>query len=267
MKIIVDELREKNPLIHNIANQVVANDVANALLAIGASPMMAYEIKEMEDVAKIADAVVLNIGTLTEDVVESIIQVGQAANRLGKPVVLDPVGVGATGFRQTSVALILDKVQVQLIRGNAAELAHLAGVAWKSKGVDAGEGDASIAEIARIVAKKYQTVVFISGEKDVISDGNRTAFIQNGHPLMTRITGTGCMLSGICGAFLAVGNNIFDSAVAASATYAIAGELAVEEMAVGGPGYFRPTFMNALYNITDTVIQERINIEEDEKIE
>lgn len=263
MSVSIEDIRNKQPLIHNITNQVVANDVANALLAISASPMMAYAAEEMEEVATIADAIVLNTGTLTDSVLDAMLIVGKAANRLEKPIVLDPVGVGATSYRQKSIALLLDKVDIQLIRGNAGELASLVGVEWQAKGVDAGVGSASVGEIARLAAEKYQTVVFISGEADVISDGRRTVYIRNGDPLMTQITGTGCMLSGICGAFIAVGEDVFESAVAASATYAIAGELAVEELNPIGPGYFRPTFMNQLYHITNSTVKERLNMQEE----
>ncbi|MEG0618920.1 MAG: hydroxyethylthiazole kinase [Bacilli bacterium] len=260
---LIEKIRKNNPLIHNITNEVVANDVANSLLAIGASPMMAYAPEEMEEVAGIAKSIVLNIGTLTTEMLKSMLLVGKFANKNGIPVILDPVGVGATTFRKESVEQLLSEIEVQLIRGNAGELARIANIPWTSKGVDAGEGNVLVKDIAEIVANRYQTVVAISGEEDIISDGIQTIGVLNGHPLMTKITGTGCMLSGICGAFIAVGTRtmtIFESTVEACTVYAIAGELAVESLDFSGPGKFRSAFIDNLYSINSEKIMNRLKL-------
>lgn len=263
---LIEYIREINPLIHNITNQVVANDVANSLIAVGASPMMAYAPEEMADIGKMADASVLNIGTLTSETLEAMLLVGKSANERGVPVILDPVGVGSTTFRQKAIQKLLSEVKVQLIRGNAGELASLANVPWIQKGVDAGQGTTTVKELAELVAKRYQTVVAISGEEDIVSDGIRTVGIFNGHPLMTQITGTGCMLSGICGAFAATAarttNSIFDSTVEACILYAVAGELAVESLELISPGNFRAAFMDSLYNISSGKVIARAKVKQ-----
>jgi len=262
---LVEQIRKTNPLVHNITNQVVANDVANSQLAIGASPMMAYAPEEMKEVARIAKSIVLNIGTITTEVLESMILVGKSANQIGVPVILDPVGVGATTFRKAAVRRLLTEVKVQLIRGNAGELASLANIPWSSKGVDAGVGDTLVKDIAELVATRYQTVVAISGEEDIITDGIQTVGIFNGHSLMTKITGTGCMLSGICGAFLAARTStmtIFESTVEACIVYAVAGELAVESLKLPSPGNFRAALMDNLYSITSDKVTVRANLKQ-----
>ncbi|GEK91188.1 hydroxyethylthiazole kinase [Alkalibacterium kapii] len=258
---LLNKLRQENPLVHSITNQVVSNDVANSLLAIGASPMMAMAPEEMEEVTKFAKAVVLNIGTLTTEILEAMLIVGKAANKKGVPVILDPVGVGATQFRQEAVSMLLKEVTIQLITGNAGEMAYLAGIDWSSKGVDAGEGKASGREIAERVARRYQTVAAVSGKEDFVSDGRMTIGILNGDPMLTRVTGTGCMLSGICGAYLAVGGKpVLESTVEACTAYGVAAEIAVENKEVNGPGSFRASLIDALYNLSEQTIRDKENI-------
>jgi len=161
-------------------------------------------------------------------------------------------------FRKEAVSRLLKEVKVQLIRGNAGDLAHLADIEWTSKGVDAGEGEASRKEIAEQVARRYQTVAAVSGKLDYVSDGRQTVEIQNGHSLLTKITGTGCMLSGICGAYLAVGKqSFFESTVQACTGYAVAAELAAEKSVVEGPGSFRVTFMDSLTHVTDQDVEDK----------
>lgn len=253
----LQKIHQENPLVHVITSQVVANDMANCLLAVGASPIMAIAAEEMEDVAGIAKAIVLNLGMLTTGTFESMLLAGKFGNEKGVPVVLDPVGVGASRFRKEAVSHLLKEVKMQLIRGNAGELAHLADIKWTSKGVDAGEGEASRQEIAERVARRYQTVAAVSGKVDYVSDGWQTAEIQNGHSLLTEVTGTGCMLSGICGAYLAVEKQSpFESTVQACAGYAVAAELAAEKSVVEGPGSFRVAFMDSLSRVTDQDVRE-----------
>lgn len=194
-------VRKQNPLVHCITNIVVTNFSANGLLALGASPFMSTMPEEVEEIQNFAGALLINIGTINKLDVEAMILAGQAANRTGVPVVLDPVGAGATAYRRQVVQQILDKVNVSAIRGNVSEIAFLAGVKWESKGVDASQGDGNIAEIALTAAQKYQCIIAVSGEIDYISDGKQVAKIANGTPLFPKVTGSGCLLGAVVGAF------------------------------------------------------------------
>lgn len=250
LKQYVKAVKEQNPLVHNMTNQVVATDVANTLLAIGASPIMAYAKEEVAQIAVISQAVVLNIGTITKEVAESMVIAGQTANENGVPVILDPVGVGATSFRKEVVEDLFNAIQFTLIRGNSAEIATLAGVEWASKGVDAQEGEASRTDIAEKLANEKNCIVAISGKEDVISDGTRTVTVQNGDSLMGNITGSGCMLSSLNGAFIGANpTEPFESVVCAHVAFGIAGEQAASSPSVTGPGTFKPVFHDKLYTI------------------
>lgn len=259
---MIDQVRESSPLVHNMTNQVVANDVANSLIALGASPIMAYAPEEVAEVASISKAVVLNIGTLTKEQIDSMIIAGKAANKNNVPVILDPVGVGATTFRKEMVDRLFSEITFTVIRGNVAEIASLAEVNWQAKGVDAGEGSGSKEDIAKTLAQKKQCVVAISGEKDILSDGETVATISNGHKLMGQITGSGCMLSGVCGAFIGANQeDTFHSLIAAHVTYTIAGEMAANRADVKGPGTFRQAFMDELLDITPEDITKNVKVE------
>ncbi|MDS9471952.1 hydroxyethylthiazole kinase [Sporosarcina pasteurii] len=238
-------LRQQNPLIHCISNIVVANFQANGLLALGASPIMADAMEEVAEIAAVADATVLNMGTLNPTTLEAMIHAGKSATERNIPVVIDPVGVGATTFRKQSIQQLLQEVDVTLIRCNAGELAAIAGVDWTAKGVDAGVGDADIESIAKAVAKKHNCLLAVSGEIDIVTDGYQTFYIEGGHPLMTKVTGTGCLLSSVVGAFLAAAEeNSVEAAATALTFYKKAGEKAAA-LAVG-PGDFAVHFLNAL---------------------
>ncbi|MGQ0285777.1 hydroxyethylthiazole kinase [Pasteurellaceae bacterium 22721_9_1] len=244
-------VREQNPLIHCITNIVVTNFSANGLLALGASPFMSTMPEEVEEIQNFAGALLINIGTINKLDVEAMILAGQVANRTGVPVVLDPVGAGATTYRRQVVQQILDKVKVSAIRGNVSEVAFLAGVEWESKGVDAGQGEGNIAEIALAAAQKYQCIVAVSGEIDYISDGKQVAKIANGTDLFPKVTGSGCLLGAVVGAFLAVAekDDYFSACVEACTTYAVAGELAAAGLTTE-VGSFAVEFLNKLSCIT-----------------
>lgn len=244
---LLTQIRQEQPLVHCITNIVVANFQANGLLALGASPVMADAIEEAADIAAASSATVLNIGTLKQDTIEAIILAGKSAAQQGIPIVLDPVGVGATAFRKQSVVRILNEVDVTLIRCNAGEIAAIAGVQWAAKGVDAGEGDADIESIAQQVAQQYNCLVAVSGTVDIVTDGDKTLHITGGHPIMTRVTGVGCLLSSVTGAFLAVGNeNSLETVASALSFYKQAGEKTAE--LATGPGDFAIHFLNTLYS-------------------
>lgn len=245
---LIRKLRQQKPLVHCITNFVVANFQANGLLAIGVSPVMADAVEEAEDIARVASCSILNIGTLKQQTVEAMILAGKSANAAGKPVVLDPVGAGATPFRKTSVLKVLDEVDVTLIRCNAGELAAIAEIPWNAKGVDVGEGEADIEIVAKKTARKYNCLVAVSGEVDIVTDGHTTLAITGGHVMMTNITGTGCLLSSVVGAFLTVGaERPLEAAADALRFYKRAGEQAAKISK--GPGDFTMNFLNALHTL------------------
>lgn len=202
-------INEKNPLVHCITNYVVANFTANGLLAVGASPIMADAIEEVADIAQHANAVLLNIGTLNERTIEAMLEAGITANKAQIPVVIDPVGAGATGYRTASSLRLLQQVNCQLIRCNQGELAALSGVLWHAKGVDSGHGDASVKDLAITLAKQYNCFVIVTGETDLLTDGKEVRLVTGGHEKITKITGTGCLLSALCAALLGSSKNPF----------------------------------------------------------
>ena len=252
----IQKLREKSPLILNITNIVVSNYVANGLLSIGASPIMSNAIEEMDELPAICQALVINIGTLTSEQIKAMIKAGKSANKNNTPVVLDPVGVGATTFRQETAKTLLSEIKFDLIRGNAGEIAYLAKVNWSAKGVDAGEGNADLSQIAKDVALKYNCIVSISGEIDYISDGKKVAKIDNGTSLFPKITGSGCLLSAVCGAFLTLDDNSFDLTLNACTSYAIAGELAQENLSNNQTGQFYIALLDNLAKINDETVKK-----------
>ncbi|USB33081.1 hydroxyethylthiazole kinase [Paenibacillus sp. YPG26] len=256
----LSKVREQNPLIHNITNIVVANFSANGLLALGASPFMADSHEEVADVAQMAAAVVLNIGTLNEYVIESMLLAGRSANRHGVPVVLDPVGAGATAYRTEVTARLTGEIKLTALRGNAAEVANVVGRTWTSKGVDAGEGDGDVIGMAEEAAAKLGSIVIITGRDDVIADGNSTYIVSNGHPILTKVTGTGCLLSAVVGAFLASGRSQIEAAVEAISFYGVAAELAYERTEGQGPGSFQTELLNQLAVLTPEQLQSRSRI-------
>lgn len=247
---LLDKVRQDNPLIHSITNVVVTNFTANGLLALGASPVMAYAKQEVADMAKIAGALVLNIGTLNEQEVEAMLLAGISANQHGVPVLFDPVGAGATSYRTSTSQQIARELDLTMIRGNAAEIANLIGERWEIKGVDAKEAGGNVVDLARAAATKLGTIVAISGKVDVISDGDTTYEIHNGHPILTKVTGAGCLLTSVMGAFAAVEKDCLVAGAAALVCYGVAAQLAAEKAAAQGPGSFQIAFVNALHNMT-----------------
>ena len=242
---MLEKVRAKNPVVHCITNHVVSNFQANGLLALGASPIMGEAEEEAAELAALADAVSLNIGTLNTQSLNSMLIAGKKANELGLPVVLDPVGVGATAFRAAAVNKILEEVDITVLRCNAGELAAIAGADWQAKGVDAGEGVVDIGELAQKVAKRFGLIVAVSGQTDWVTDGEQLSGIPFGHEIMASVTGTGCLLSSIVAAFLTVHpESDFEAAAAAMRYYAIAGERA--SMQAKLPGDFQTALLNQL---------------------
>jgi hydroxyethylthiazole kinase len=252
-------LREKKPLIHNITNYVVMNYTANALLAMGASPVMAHAQNEVEDMVSFAGALVLNIGTLTDDWIASMVKAGLKASALGTPIILDPVGSGATPLRTNSARQIIDQSKISVIRGNASEILSLRHADSKTKGVDSVHTVDEAAETAKILAGELQTTLAITGPVDLITDGQRVVRVSNGHPLMAYVTGTGCTATTAIGAFLAVDNDPVSATATALAFFGLAGEVAGQ--AASAPGSFMIQLLDALYTLTPDELRAGCKIE------
>lgn len=244
---LLTKVQRSKPLIHNITNVVVTNFTANGLYALGASPVMAYAPEEVADMAKIAGALVLNIGTLSTPHVEAMIIAGRSANEHGVPVLLDPVGAGATRFRTESALRILSEVKVSVVRGNAAEIANLIGESREIKGVDAGDGaDKENAQLGLRAARELKAVVAITGKEDVITDGSLCRVISGGDALLTQVTGAGCLLTSVLGAFAAVEKDLLLAGTAGLAFYGAAASRAAERTSSAGPGSFQIAFLDEL---------------------
>jgi len=248
-------IRDHKPLVHNITNYVVMNETANAILALGALPVMAHAKDEVREMVGLAGALVLNIGTLSEDWIEAMLLAGAAANEQLIPVVLDPVGVGATAYRTNTAKRILDVVDVAVLRGNAGEVATLVGVEAEVRGVESVGGGGDPGQLAREAAKTLGVVAAVTGPVDHVSDGDRSAAVANGHELLAAITGTGCMSTALTGCFLAGKEDAFEAAVEALVAFGVAGE----DASVGamGPGSFHVGLYDALAALDPSTLTGR----------
>ena len=241
-------LRRDKPLIHNITNFVVMNYTANALLAAVASPVMAHAENEVEEMVRLAGALVLNIGTLTDTWLAAMLKAGREASRRGIPVVLDPVGAGATRLRTDAAGEILRETKVRIVRGNASEILALSDGTAQTKGVDAVHQIDRIAADAASLADSLNTTLAITGPVDLITDGQRVFRVANGHPLMPYVTGTGCSATALVAAFAAVDDDPVTAAATGLAFFGLAGELA--GAVADGPGSFMIALLDALYYLT-----------------
>ena len=252
-------IRERKPLVHNITNYVVMNETANAILALGALPVMAHAQNEVREMVGLAGALVLNIGTLSDDWVEAMLLAGAEANARGVPIVLDPVGAGATTYRTETAKRILDTLDIAVLRGNAGEVATLVGVEAEVRGVESIGDGGDPAGLAREAARTLGVVASVTGAVDHVSDGERSAAVANGHPLLAAITGTGCMSTAMTGCFLAAEEDAFEAAVEALVAFGVAGE----DAAVGakGPGSFHVALYDALAGLDATTLSGRAKLE------
>lgn len=253
-------VREQSPLVHSITNYVVMNNTANALLAAGASPIMAHAHPEMEDMVSIIGALVINIGTLDEYWVESMQLAIAKAEELGKPWVLDPVGAGATPYRNEVLHQLTTGFKPTVLRGNASEIMSVAKVSSKTKGVDSTHQSNEALNAAISLANTLNAVVCISGAVDLIVSKENVVALKNGHPLMAKVTGMGCTATVLIGAFCALGIDPFEATASAMALMGVAGELAAEKAA--GPGSFQMHFLDALYSITEEQFMQRLQVKE-----
>ncbi|OOM11772.1 hydroxyethylthiazole kinase [Clostridium saccharobutylicum] len=262
---LLNEVKNKKPLVHNITNYVTVNDCANILLALGASPIMADDIKEAADITKISSALVINIGTLNERTIESMILAGRKANELNIPVVFDPVGAGASEFRNATTKKILEEVKISVLRGNMSEVKFISGLKSTTKGVDASESDVKICndegiKVARNLANKLNCTVAITGVTDIVSDGERVAILKNGTKMLSNVTGTGCMTSALVGGFCGAGSDYFIAAISGITSMGIAGEIAFEKAGKIGTGSFHIAIIDAISNLDSETIRNMIKI-------
>jgi hydroxyethylthiazole kinase len=249
-------LRESKPLVHQITNYVVMNETANATLALGALPVMAHAREEVEEMAAIAGAVVLNIGTLSPHWVDAMIAAAKVANAQQIPVVLDPVGAGATRYRTETARRILRDVRVDVLRGNAGEIATLVGVEAEVRGVESIDAGGDAAALAARAARTLGVVASVTGPVDHVSDGERTIAVENGDPMLATITGTGCISSALTGCFLAVNpERPLEAAAEALVALGVAGEDAARD--ARGPGSFHVGLYDALAALDPQTIDAR----------
>lgn len=249
------KIRKNKPLIHNITNFVVMNYTANVLLAMGASPVMAHAENEVEEMVAFAGSLVLNIGTLTDNWVESMILAGKRATALGKPIVLDPVGSGATSLRTAAVQRILAETRVSVVRGNGSEILSLGPDKASGKGVDTLHAVNDAGTVAMQLARTLRTTVAITGPIDLVTDGTRVVRIEGGHALMPLVTGTGCSATAIIGAFLAVDPDALSATATGLAFFGVAGAQAGAVSA--GPGTFMVNLLDALYTLSPGEVASR----------
>jgi hydroxyethylthiazole kinase len=255
----ITAIREQRPLVHNITNYVVMEFSANALLALGASPVMAHAREEAADMASIASALVLNIGTLSPAWIEAMHLAQQAAATSNTPIILDPVGCGATAYRTDTARRLMQESKPAVIRGNASEIAALYGTSkGATRGVDSTLGVSAAEQSAQALANKTSGTVVISGPVDVVATASTFLRIRNGHAMMANVTGMGCSASALIGAFCAVNTNRQQAATHAMATMGICGELAAGKSE--GPGSFKTAFLDALHNLKLEALTTRLKV-------
>ncbi|MCW8858694.1 MAG: hydroxyethylthiazole kinase [Deltaproteobacteria bacterium] len=251
----IQRIHDVSPLVHNITNYVVMNTTANALLAIGASPVMAHAQEEIADMVGIASALVINIGTLSRDWIVAMKRAMESAAEKAIPIIFDPVGAGATAFRTRTCHELLEQVRPTVIRGNASEIMALVDSTVQTKGVDSLIDIAPV-KAAQSLAKRLSCVVVVSGESDLIADGRTCVYTHNGHSLMPKVTGLGCTASALMGAFSAVQSNPLLAAAHTMAVMGICGEIAAER--ASGPGSLQMHFIDSLYQLSEQQIVDHL---------
>ena len=247
-------IRDKKPLIHHITNYVTVNDCANITLAIGASPVMADDMGEVEEMVSFAAALVLNMGTLNSRTIESMLAAGKKARQMGIPVIFDPVGVGATKLRRVTAEKIIREVCPSVIRGNMSEIKIIAGFQASIKGVDSVASVEDGEQVALELSHKLASVIAITGKQDIIAQDDKIVRINNGHPMLSQVTGTGCMATSLIGCFCGATADYFTGAVAGIMTMGLAGELAQHSLQAGeGIGTFRMRLFDVVSTMTPEI--------------
>lgn len=250
---ILEKVRTEKPLVHHITNWVTISDCANVVKVFGASPVMAHSIEEVSEMTKIASALVLNIGTLTPQLVESMKKAVKTANEKGIPVILDVCGAGATKLRDEKCFELLKETKIDVLKGNASEIARIAGEKVQTKGVEAMEVKKDLVKIAQSLAQKYACIVVITGKEDIVADKGRVLMVANGHQMMSQIVGTGCMAASVIGTFCAVEKDYVKAAAGALACFGVAAELAVEDSR--GPMDFKNKLFDEIFNLNQEKVE------------
>ena len=256
---VIAKVRSRRPLIHHITNFVVMNATANITLCMGALPVMAHAKEEVEEMVTAASALVLNLGTLWPEQVDAMVVAGRRANQLSIPIVIDPVGAGATQLRTKSALRLLEELSITIVRGNVAEVAALAGMEAKIRGVESMESAGDAADIASDFAGRFGCVTVVTGPVDAVADGVRRVRVANGHAMMGTVTGTGCMATSVVAACAAVEKDPVIAAAAALAAYGLAGQIAAEK--AHGPGTFQVHLYDALANLTESDLRQGVRIQ------
>ena len=255
---LLEQVRERQPVVHAMTNWVTGSDVANVLHTMGARPILAVALEEVTDITSNADALVLNLGTPTPQRVEAMLKAGHRANTLGRPVIFDPVGVGASRFRIDATRHILSELRLTIIKGNRAEIGMLTGTGGQLRGVDAATGPEDLRIAGEVLSRQTKAVVIISGQHDLVVDGEKAVVVENGHPLMGQVTGTGCMLSALIAAFAAVEDKPMVAAIGAVACFGLAGERAGHR--ARGPGTFKAELLDSLFALTPDDVRSGVRI-------
>ncbi|MEG0069970.1 MAG: hydroxyethylthiazole kinase [Cetobacterium sp.] len=251
----LEKVRKKVPLVYHLTNTVTINDCANITLAVGASPLMSFCLEEMEEIIGFASSVVINIGTMEESMVKMAVKVGEIANRLGKPIVLDPVGAGATQARKNLLKDLLSKVKFSVIKGNMAEIKAILGLDSNIRGVDSLENEENGIELGKMLVKEFDVVAAITGKVDYIVDKDRYVKIENGSPVMSKVTGTGCMTASLIASFLGAGADKYTSTVSGVLLMGISGEIASEKFE--GTGSLKVSIIDNISKINkETIIKK-----------
>lgn len=267
---IFDNVKRLKPLVHHITNYVTANDCANIVLAIGASPVMADDPEEVDEFVSMSRALVINLGTLNKRTAESMLRAGKKANELGIPVVMDPVGAGASSFRNRTAEKIIQNIKLTVIRGNMSEIKAIAGLGSSTRGVDASDQDINTSKdlwyaknICENLSERLGYVIAITGATDIVSDGRKTVFIRNGDKMFSSITGAGCMCTSLIGTFCAVCDDYVAAASAGILALCISGEKAVEKLtrADSGSGSFRTFLIDSVFGLQGRDFIERGKID------
>jgi len=257
---ILSTLRTTRPLIHHLTNDVVMNDTANMTLFFGGLPVMTAAREEVVEMVQAASALVLNIGTLTPAQVETMLAAGHAANARNIPIILDPVGAGATQLRTDAALHLLSELRIAVLRGNVGEIGAVSGMGGAVRGVESIGSDTDPQILAREAARSFKTVVAITGQRDLISDGQRLYGVDNGHIWLTTLTGTGCMATTAIATCAAVAPDAMLAATAALAAYGLAAERAAAMAGVQGPGSFKAAFFDQVYNLTPELLRDQARV-------
>ncbi len=256
---LLEKIRAQKPVVHHLTNWVTIYDCANVVKVLGGSPVMAHAAEEVAQMAGRAGALVLNIGTLTVEFVEAMKLAARSANARGIPVILDACGTGATALRDQKTLELLKEVKINLLKGNASEIARVSGEEVVTRGVDAAPVDRNLPELARNLARERHLTVVITGKVDLVADASRIFRVKNGPPLLAQVVGTGCMATSVIGAFAAVEADLAKAAAAALVCFEVAAEAAAEKAA--GPGSFKERLFDCLFHLDQKTLRRRQRVE------